>query len=63
MMDHEPSYCGQMQPPEIHGDNVPPLRHLSDEEFEFLLDELAKGPKASPLPADFSRADIYTDHD
>jgi len=52
-----------MQPPEIRGDNVPPLRHLSDEEFEFLLDELAKGPKASPLPADFSRAHIYTDHD
>lgn len=37
---------------------------LSDGEFEDLLDELASGPAELPhLPADFSRADIYSDHD
>jgi hypothetical protein len=34
-----------------------------DAEFDQLLDELHKGPEAPPLPADFSRADIYTEHD
>ncbi len=35
----------------------------SDEEFELLLDGLASGPERPHLPADFSRADIYADHD
>ena len=36
---------------------------LSDSEFERLLDELAAGPGLPQLPPDFSRADIYADHD
>ncbi len=36
---------------------------LSDVEFEILLDELATGPTRPHLPADFSRADIYAEHD
>jgi hypothetical protein len=36
---------------------------LSDVEFEALLDELAAGAELPHLPADFSRADIYSDHD
>ena len=36
---------------------------LSDEEFELLLDGLATGPGRPHLPADFSRADNYADHD
>jgi predicted DNA-binding antitoxin AbrB/MazE fold protein len=36
---------------------------LSDDEFDRLLDELASGPTLSPLPVDFSRLDVYTDHD
>jgi hypothetical protein len=36
---------------------------VSDNEFELLLDELASGPELPHLPADFSRADIYADHD
>src|SRR5689334_1909707 len=35
---------------------------LSDDEFELLLGELSSGPELPHLPADFSRADIYTDH-
>lgn len=34
---------------------------LTDEEFERQLDELARD--VTPLPADFSWADIYLDHD
>jgi hypothetical protein len=42
-------------------DQSPPL---SDEEFERLLDELSEGlPPEAVLPPDFSRADIYFDHD
>ncbi|HQU42299.1 MAG TPA: hypothetical protein PK867_05780 [Pirellulales bacterium] len=33
------------------------------EEFDRLLDELSSGPALPHLPADFSRADIYADHD
>lgn len=34
------------------------------EEFDRILDELAAGPEdIPPLPSDFSRADIYLDHD
>ena len=36
---------------------------LSDAEFEQLLGELSSGPKLPHLPAVFSRADIYSDHD
>jgi plasmid stability protein len=36
---------------------------LSDAELEHLLDELESGPGLPHLPADFSRADIYADHD
>jgi plasmid stability protein len=36
---------------------------LSDNQFELLLDELASGPGLPNLPADFSRAHIYADHD
>ena len=36
---------------------------LSDQMFESILDELASGPALPPLPADFSRADLYADHD
>jgi hypothetical protein len=35
----------------------------SIEEFEHVLNELAAAPLGAPsLPADFSRADIYADH-
>ncbi len=37
--------------------------NLSDEEFEGLLDELSSETDLRSLPADFSRADIYADHD
>jgi plasmid stability protein len=45
--------------------NVRPGRDktLSDAEFELLLDGLASGSELPQLPADFSRADIYADHD
>jgi len=36
---------------------------LSDEDFESLLDELSEGAARPHLPADFSRSDIYADHD
>jgi Protein of unknown function DUF104 len=36
---------------------------LSDADFDRLLDELASGPALPHLPADFSRADVYLDHD
>lgn len=45
---------------------VPHLPELSDEEFEDLLDELAGlgAPIAAPSePIDYSREDIYFDHD
>ena len=35
----------------------------SPEEAERLLDELSSGPPGKVLPPDFSRADIYDDHD
>jgi hypothetical protein len=35
----------------------------TDEEFDRLLKELASGPPVPTLPADWSRADIYDDHD
>jgi hypothetical protein len=36
---------------------------LTDAEFDRLLDELSSGPRLPHLPGDFSRADIYSDHD
>jgi hypothetical protein len=36
---------------------------LTDSEFDRLLDELSDGPRLPHLPIDFSRADIYSDHD
>jgi len=36
---------------------------LSDEEFDQALDALSEGRSLPPLPADFSRSDIYADHD
>ena len=36
---------------------------LTDEEFQKVLDEIAAGPRGVPLPPDFSREDIYYDHD
>jgi hypothetical protein len=35
----------------------------SAEELEVLLDELSSEPTGKVLPPDFSRADIYDDHD
>jgi predicted DNA-binding antitoxin AbrB/MazE fold protein len=37
--------------------------NLSIEEFEKLLDEIAALPPTKVLPPDFSREDIYDDHD
>ena len=37
--------------------------HLTDEEFQQVLDDIAKGPRGTPLPLDFTREDIYIDHD
>ena len=37
--------------------------NLTDEEFQKVLDEIASGPRGVPLPPDFSREDIYNDHD
>jgi hypothetical protein len=46
--------------------NAPPPTarpQLSAEELDRLIDELSSGPPGKVLPADFSRADIYDDHD
>jgi hypothetical protein len=32
-------------------------------ELEHLLDQISAGPSGKVLPPDFSRADIYDDHD
>lgn len=46
------------------GPNTPGFRPpLSAEELDRLIDELSSGPPGKVLPADFSRADIYDDHD
>src|SRR5207249_3680765 len=50
-----------MTPPPEPDQDLPPL---TLEEFDQLLDELSEGmPAVPPLPANFSRADIYLDHD
>jgi hypothetical protein len=44
-------------------DQVNQVQATTLEEFDRILDELAAGPTAvRSLPADFSRADIYVDH-
>jgi hypothetical protein len=60
-------YLEQLAEREAKAD-APPTdqwRQLTDTEFDRLLDELSPGPglRLSPLPVDFSRADIYSDHD
>jgi hypothetical protein len=50
------------------GESVEQPRFISDprptrDDFERLLGDLAAGPPVPVLPADFSRADIYDDHD
>lgn len=37
--------------------------NLTDEEFARLIEQLARAEAVSTLPTDFSRADIYADHD
>jgi hypothetical protein len=44
-------------------DAVPCGADISDEEFDRLLDDLAAGVGVPHQPNDFSRADIYMDHD
>jgi hypothetical protein len=40
------------------------LAELSDEEFDALMEEFASGTEdLPPLPTDFSRQDMYFDHD
>ena len=41
----------------------PPAGRPSDDEFDRALRELASGPVVPTLPADWSRADLYDDHD
>jgi hypothetical protein len=45
------------------GDSEVSAPDLSDEEFDRLLNELSEGPTLPHLPADFSRSDVYADHD
>ena len=47
----------------IGDSSVPAPAELSDTEFARLLDELSSNEDLPTLPADFSRADIYADHD
>ena len=42
----------------------PALTELSEEEFDAVMEEFAHGTEdLPPLPPDFSRKDIYCDHD
>lgn len=44
--------------------DLTPRDAVTFEEFDRILDELAADPEdIPPLPTDFSRADIYLDHD
>jgi hypothetical protein len=40
-----------------------PAPQPTDDEFERALRALASGPPVPTLPADWSRADLYDDHD
>jgi hypothetical protein len=62
------SYVQELAQIDAQGTNGSPLlsgdKELSLDEFDRLLDELAVGlPPLPPLPVDFSRADLYADHD
>jgi hypothetical protein len=61
------AYLEQLAEREVGGDaDVPPTNQggpLNDSEFDRLLDELSAGPRLPHLPVDFSRADVYSDHD
>ena len=45
----------------VGGPPTEPKPRLTDEEFDRMFEELSGD--APPLPEDFSRADIYLDHD
>ena len=48
----------------IDPDPAPSSDTIAIEEFDRILDDLCASPtNAPPLPADFSRADIYAEHD
>jgi hypothetical protein len=59
------AYLEQLAEREVGADAVAtdPGGELTDPEFDRLLDELSDGPRLPHLPMDFSRADIYADHD
>jgi hypothetical protein len=57
------AYLEDLVSRDASGINGAASSHLSDDQFEQLLDELAAGPTMPHLPEDFSRADIYADHD
>ena len=50
---------GQLPTDPYFGTNQGP----TDDEFDRSLRELASGPPVPTLPADWSRADLYEDHD
>jgi hypothetical protein len=59
------AYLEQLVAREIRGksDAECGAPQLTDQELDQLLDELSSGPPLPPLPGDFSRADVYVDHD
>lgn len=59
------AYLEQLAENDVGGMNgVPaPTAELSIAEFDSLLDDLAAGRRLPHLPEDFSRVDIYADHD
>jgi hypothetical protein len=48
---------------DVAGPGVVPAASIPEQEFEHLLDQLAGADTLPQLPADFSRSDIYADHD
>ena len=48
---------------EFSGMCAKPPHDLTQAEFEQWLQDVATAIPSAPLPADFSRADIYNDHD
>ncbi len=63
LIEQDAAGPGSDQVVEVSGLHPGQPPEISDGEFEHLLDELASGPGLPHLPADFSRADIYADHD